>query len=152
MDEFSGDAAEIVPDAGKYLLDVGCGFLRKRGAKIVAAETMLRHQRTRLAHERSSEICCTFAANAFDRAEQSNRHGADGRIKKFFWPRPGHQNATMIFPNTWRLSSRASPLSKSASGTSVSITGRSPDAILARLSRMLRIEAPNEPMMRYCWV
>src|SRR6202012_6206315 len=60
------------------------------------------------------------------------------------------QNKTMILPNTCRLSSRARPRSNSASGTSVSITGKRPAAILSRLSRILRIEAPNDPKMRNC--
>ena len=38
----------------------------------------------------------------------------------------GRQKPTMILPNTCRLSSRASPRSKSASATSVSITGNRP--------------------------
>ena len=67
-------------------------------------------------------------------------HGVGGDLQKLM----------MILPNTCRLSSRASPRSTSPSGNSLSITGSMPPAILARLSRMLRIEAPNEPMMRYC--
>src|SRR4051794_2234683 len=64
--------------------------------------------------------------------------------------RRSHHSVTTIFPKTCLLSSRDNACSYCASGSSVSITGRSPCAILARLSRMFRMDAPNEPMIRYC--
>ena len=45
---------------------------------------------------------------------------------------------------------RFSAAATSSIGTSVSITGRMPPAILSRLSAILRIVAPNEPKIRYC--
>ena len=61
-----------------------------------------------------------------------------------------HQNPTTILPNTCRLSMRFSAVATSSIGTSVSITGCMPPAILSRLSAILRMVAPNEPKMRYC--
>ncbi len=45
----------------------------------------------------------------------------------------------MILPNTWRVSIRFSAVSTSLIGTSVSITGSMPSAILSRLSAMFFI-------------
>src|SRR5471030_2324771 len=56
----------------------------------------------------------------------------------------------MTLPNTCRLSSRARPCSNSASGNSLSTIGAMPPTIFDRLSRILRIEAPNEPNILYC--
>src|SRR6202008_4240536 len=95
-------------------------------------------------------ICGAPAIGMFDAVEQTNRDRADSLVEQVLERPIGHQNVTMILPNTWRLSSRASPRSNSASGTSVSITGTRPDAILARLSPILRNEQPNDPKMRYC--
>ena len=41
MGEFGADAAEIVPDAAQDGLDLGGGFLRKRGLQIGAADAVL---------------------------------------------------------------------------------------------------------------
>src|SRR5215472_7375714 len=115
---------------------------------------MLFEQRTDPAQGRTGEVGGPPPVGQLDRAQQRDRNRSDHRVERGFCCRSplGHQNATMIFPKTWRLSSRARPRSKSPSATSVSITGVNPSAILARLSRTLRSEAPNEPKMRYCWV
>ncbi len=160
MRELDGDAAEIVPDAGEDRLDLGVGFVRECSVQIVAADAMLVAQRADLAHQRAGHIRRAPAVHPLGRMQRSDGGRADRRVdheletprrhlKELETPRR-HQNMTMILPNTCRLSSRANPRSKSASATSVSITGRRPACILARLSRMLRIEAPNEPKMRYC--
>src|SRR5271166_2817889 len=150
MRELHRDPPEIVPDAGEDLLDLGVGFFRKSGAQIFSGKAVFLEQRADLAHRRTGEVRRAPAVETFDGAEQSDGAGADRRIEQGFESPFGHQNKTMILPKTWRLSSRARPRSKSASATSVSITGSRPDAIFVRLSRMLRMEAPNEPKMRYC--
>src|SRR5262249_16882491 len=121
------------------------------------------------AHESPGRVGEARAVAAPDEPEHRNRDEADDRIERLLEAASGDQqiaqearvhqpdasergvqNVMTILPKTWRLSSRARPRSNSPRGTSVSITGSMPDAILARLSRMLRMEAPNEPMMRYC--
>jgi len=148
--ELDRDPPEIVPDAGEDLLDLSLGFFRKGGTQVLAGEPVFLEQRADLAHRRAGGVRRAPAVEALDRAEQSDGAGADRRIEQGFESPFGHQNVTTILPKTWRLSSRARPRSKSASATSVSITGSRPDAIFARLSRMLRMETPNEPKMRYC--
>ena len=57
---------------------------------------------------------------------------------------------TTILPKTRRVSSRASACEKSTSGTTMSMTGVMPLAILASPLRIADSGAPNEPMIRNC--
>src|SRR5262245_8730541 len=164
--EFGRHASEIVPHPVEDSLDLGRGLLRKGSGEVGASDAVLLEPRAEPAHDAAGEVGHARAAGGADQAQRADRElperGVGGRLRvpagaqrKTFGGGHGalaaaRQKVTMIFPNTCRLSSRASPRSKSASGTSVSITGRRPPAILARLSRMLRMDAPNEPMMRYC--
>src|SRR5208282_1829610 len=150
MGELDRNAAEIVPHAGEDFFDLSVGFFGKGGAQILPAEAVFLEKRADLAHQGAGEIRRALAIHAFDGAHQPDRERADRRVEQDFAAPADHQNMTMILPNTCRLSSRLRPRSNSASATSVSITGKRPDAILARLSPMLRIEQPNEPKMRYC--
>ena len=150
MRELDRDAAKIVPDSAKNNFNLRIGFFRKCGAQVFAAQVMFLEQWAYFAHQRAGKVRRALAIEAFDRVDQSDRARAGQGVDQWLEAPSGHQKLTMILPNTCRLSSLARPRSKSASATSVSITGVSPDAILARLSRMLRIEQPNEPKMRYC--
>ena len=146
------------------LLDLVGGFFRKRGARDcrgrcdapeASGPTLRISAPAKFADALAVHQLAHRPAQHRDREPRrlSHRAAALSRLPKAL-PRScvamRIQNVTMILPNTCRLSSRARPRSKSASATSVSITGGRPPAILARLSRMLRIEAPNEPKMRYC--
>src|ERR1043166_7894424 len=163
--EFGGHAAEVLPDAVKNEFDLSRRFFRECGGEIGAADAVLFPPRADPAHRPTRKVGGPLAVDAPDRMKKRDREPADNcgehplerpdtgfevAIEIRSHPCARSQNTTMILPKTWRLSRRASPRSTSASGTSVSITGRSPEAILARLSRMLRIEAPNEAMIRYC--
>src|SRR5262245_29116096 len=166
MGEFGRHASEIVPHPVEDGLDLGFGLFGEGGGEIGAAEAMLLEPRAEPAHDAAGEVGHVRAAGGADQAQRADRELPERRVggrlgvpagaqRKTFGGGHGalaaaRQKVTMILPNTCRLSSRASPRSKSASGTSVSITGSSPLAILARLSRILRMDAPNEPMMRYC--
>src|ERR1700730_14025534 len=150
MCEFDGNAAEIVPHATENVFDLGVRLFRKSGPQLFAADPVLLEQRSDLAHEGAGEISHPPPIGVFYAVEQTNRERADSFVEQVLERRTGHQNMTMILPNTCRLSSLASPRSNSSTGTSLSITGRRPDAILATLSPILRSEQPNEPKIRYC--
>ena len=122
MREFHCHAAEIIPNAGEDVIDFGRGFFREGGAQIIAAEAVFLPQRPELARERSDEIRRLLAVGPGQGAHDADREVADAASEKLE-PPLDHQKVTMILPNTCRLSSRARPRSKSASGTSVSITG-----------------------------
>src|ERR1700680_5327022 len=64
--EFDRDTAEIVPDAGEDLLDLGAGFFWKCGTQVVAAEAVFLKQRTNLAHGRAGKIRRALAVEALD--------------------------------------------------------------------------------------
>src|SRR6516165_443288 len=164
MGELGSNAAEIVPNAAQDRFDFGGGFFRK-GGEVGAADLVLLESRTKRAHEAGGEVGHVLAVGCADGPQHPHRQPTERAVaarlempadpmdessRRDHGLAAARQKVTTIFPNTCRLSIRASPRSKSASATSVSITGNRPSAILARLSRMLRMEAPNEPMMRYC--
>src|SRR6202040_1351475 len=133
-------------------------LVREGGTQIVAADPVLAQPRPDGAHERAAEIADGDAVAAVDDGEQHRRDPAGGGVQRLLEAvtddpaelRPGHdwiaaQKFTMTLPNTCRPSSRARPRSKSASATSVSMTGKRPAAILARAGRMFFVEAANEP-------
>ena len=165
VSKFRGNAPEIIPNATQDVLrfripifrgkaaarlarPMRCSLSRGPRVRMNAAATSAIDLRSMARIVRSIPTASRPAACRCRGLELSpgvrgiERHHARGSRRR--------QKRTMIFPNTCRLSSRASPRSNSASGTSVSITGKSPLAILARLSRILRREAPNDPMIRYC--
>src|SRR5262245_21088285 len=155
MHELRRDASEIVPTAGQNRFDLLRGFLRKRRGEIIAGNAMLPQQRTEPAHDRGQGVCRSLAIAPAQQPHQDDSDPADGGVQHRAQApccaeRTAGQSVTTIFPNTCRLSRRARPCSKFSIVTSVSITGSMPAAILWRLSRMLRMEAPNEPMIRYC--
>ena len=83
MRELGGDAAEIVPDAGEDLFDLGVGFFRECGAQIFAAEAMFLEQRADLAHQRAGHIRRALAVHPLDAAQQRRRRAdADRRIEQ----------------------------------------------------------------------
>src|SRR5436190_13015770 len=166
MSKLGGDAAEIVPGSGSDLFDFRWRFFRERGDEILTRDAILFQQRPDPPRHRRGEPCHRAAVDASDPAEQGDEdsaqdcvasalRGAAERARKPScaaaqcrrYAAVRHQSVITIFPNTWRLSRRVRARSNSASGAVISITGASPDAILVRLSRMLRIEAPKEPMM-----
>src|SRR3954463_15586036 len=111
------------------------------------------------AHHSPGDVGHALAVGPAQRLEHQDGEPADGGVESGLETaadasRSGcthaGQNVTMILPNTFRLSSRASALSKSFSGTSVSITGVNPASILPRLSCTLRNVQPNDPKIRYC--
>src|SRR5262249_12901973 len=135
------------------------------GGGVRGAEAVLGDPGPEPPHESSRPVGNASPVGTAQRAQQQHRQAADRRLKYplgvVFEPpsevseralhrMQGHQKVTTIFPNTCRLSRRESPRSKSGKGTSQSMTGSMPAAILARLSRILRSEAPNEPIIRYC--
>src|SRR5262249_24263820 len=153
-------------NAAQKLLDLGRGFVRVGGREVGAAGAVLGQPWAHPSHEGRRSVGDAIRIGAPDALQQQHGEGPDKGIDARF-ERRAHsgrqasccglhryassvQKLTTILPNTWRLSRRSSPRAKSARSTSVSITGLSPSCILARPSRMLRMEAPNEPKMRYC--
>ena len=161
MGELDGDASEIVPHAREDRFDLRRRFFRKRGGEIGPSGLVLGQPRTEPAHQRAHRVAGADAVEAANGGEQRPHRelgrdmcGAIGlrgqETAQFAFHLRGGQNVTTTLPNTWRLASRSSPFSKSASGTAESMTGVMPFAIFASDSRILRMVAPNEPMMRYC--
>src|SRR5664280_1551636 len=160
MSEFGAHAPKIVPYAAQDGIDLGGRFFRKCGNQILAADAVFRQQRTDRAHQPATEIGHPVGIGEAQTLEQRNRESAQQRVADALAAAPHtpnhspypirHQKFTMTLPNTCRLSSRARPRSKSASVTSVSMIGAMPAAIFDRLSRILRIEAPNETKILYC--
>ena len=81
MRELYRDAAEIVPDAGEDLFDLGVGFLREGGAQIIAADAVLRAEAARRAHERAGEIGLRLRSRRLI-APRRPATRADDRIQK----------------------------------------------------------------------
>src|ERR1019366_1408580 len=157
MGEFGAPAPEIVPDPAQDRVDLGGRFFRKCGNQILSADAVFRQQRTDRAHQPATEIGHPVGIGEAQTLEQRKSESAQQRVADALAAAPNHstysirhQKFTMTLPNTCRLSSRARPRSKSASVTSVSMIGAMPAAIFDRLSRILRIEAPNEPKILYC--
>src|SRR6266700_228510 len=164
MGELRGDPSEIIPYARQDFFDLGGGFLRKRRHQVGAAGAMLGQPGPDCAHEGAGKVRHPVRIGPAHQVEQRHGGKADQRIDAALETSgislpstaecPPHrlrtQKCTTILPNTCRLASRSRPAATSASSTSVSITGVSPPAILARLPRMLPMVAPNEPMIRYC--
>ena len=164
MGELGADAAEIVPDAAQDRLDLGGRLLRKCGDEIGAADAVLRQPR--------ADACAARAAPTFamrcrvdqpDRAQQRARPGQPStRVAR---AAPQQRSASSSAPRAMPCGlERDDDLAEHLAAfqpreAALEIGERrlrcrspavSPFAILARLSRMLRIEAPNEPKMLYC--
>src|SRR6266571_2597661 len=164
MGELRSDPSEIIPYARQDFFDLGGGFLRKRRHQVGTAGAMLGQPGPDCAHEGAGKVRHPVRIGPAHQVEQRHGGKADQRIDAALETSgislpstaecPPHrlrtQKCTTILPNTCRLASRSRPAAKSASSTSVSITGVSPAAILTRLSRMLPMVAPNEPKIRYC--
>src|SRR5581483_11555728 len=166
MGEFGRHAPEIVPDAAEDALDLLRRLVGKSGGEIGAADAVLRQPGSHPAHQRAEQIAQARPIGPAHQPQGADHDRADPGVGQRVetaaararpaWRLLAHrfasgiQNVMTILPNTCRLSMRSRPRSTSLSGYSLSITGSRPDAIFARLSRILRIEAPNEPMMRYC--
>ena len=159
--ELGRHPAEILPHAAEDLLDLLRRLVRERGAEIVAADFVLGKPGSDDAHQAANQVRHELTVDEAQDRERADNQPAENaleyplhRPQKLERGRPARhrfgQNVTMILPKTFRPSSRSSPFSNSASGTSVSITGVRPAAILARLSCTLRIVQPNEPNRRYC--
>src|ERR1039458_1725165 len=143
MGEFGAHAPEIVPDPAQDRVDLGGRFFRKCGNQILAADAVFRQQRTDRAHQPATEIGHPVGIGEAQTLEQRKGESAQQRVADALAAAPHtpnhspypirHQKFTMTLPNTCRLSSRARPA-----------------AIFDRLSRILRIEAPNEPKILYC--
>ncbi len=82
MRELDRDAPEIVPHAGEDFFDLVFGFLREGGAQILAADFMLRQQRSDPAHQRAGRIGAAPAIKAFDCAQEAGDDCADDRVEK----------------------------------------------------------------------
>ena len=162
MGELGADAAEIVPDAAQDRLDLGGDFSGNAAARLarpmrcsgshgptvrISAPPTFGHasridqpdraQRMRPRGSRARHRRCAAAAiRVFDAAREPCRCGLErdddlAEHLPAFQPR---EAALEIGERRFRCRSPAA----------------SPFAILARLSRMLRIEAPNEPKILYC--
>src|ERR1041385_2344683 len=147
--EFAGEPPEIVPDTAQDNIEFGRRFLRKCRGEVGASDLVFGQPRSERSQQPAAEIGEFVRIEQPQELQQADRERANGRIARALEPLP-HQKFTMTLPNTCRLSSRARPFSKSARATSVSMIGAMPAAILARLSRMLRIEQPNDPKILYC--
>src|SRR5262249_38309640 len=130
MGELGSNAAKIVPNAAQDRFDFGRRFFRKGGGEVGAAELVLFESRTKRAHEAAGEVGHVFAVGCADGPQHPPRQPTEraiaARLDMSADPmgensRRGHglaaarQKVTTIFPNTCRLSIRASPRSKSAS-------------------------------------
>src|SRR3984957_16407033 len=160
MGEFGAIAAEIVPDAGKNGRDLRGRFFRKGGRQIGTGGLVFACKGTEQSCKATEQIGGLDRIEIANAAQQSDRQRAQrcvaerlGRVANAgpgAEQEPAHQKYTMILPNTCRLSMRLSAVATSSIGTSVSITGSMPSAILSRLSATFRMVAPNDPKIRYC--
>ena len=83
MGELDPDATEIVPYAGKDLVDLGGGLFREGGGEIGASDAMLRQERAELAHKSAGEIRGAAAVHELGRAQGARHKRANGRMVKF---------------------------------------------------------------------
>src|SRR5262245_9733444 len=166
MRVFRDNTPEIVPHAAENLLNLSRGLVRIRSREIGAAGAVFGEPRAHPPHDGSCTVGDPIRVGAPDALQKQHGEPPGDRVGARFERRAqsrrqasgcglhrgcgSFQKLTTILPNTCRLSRRSRPRAKSARSTSVSITGLSLACILARPSRMLRMEAPNEPKMRYC--
>src|SRR5580692_5977879 len=158
--ELGAEAAAIIPDARQNGLDLPGRFLREGGGQIGAGNFLLARHRADQARDAAKQVRGLDRIEIAGGAQQPDRQPAHRRVAQRLGgvanpglgaeQEPAHQKYTMILPNTCRLSMRLSAAATSSIGTSVSITGSMPSAILSRLSATFRMVAPNDPKIRYC--
>ena len=127
MGEFGAHAAEIVPDAAQDRFDLGGGFFRKGGRELCAARSGFPAAAARSCASAGRRNSPCGRDRSAQKLEQAHRQRADHGVAGALLPARRrrrivrlngirHQKCTITLPNTCRLSIRARPCSKSASG------------------------------------
>src|ERR1700722_17535811 len=124
MGEFGAVAAEIVPDAGKYGLDLRRRFFRESGRQVGSGSPVFACQGTDQTSDAAEQTGGLDRIEIADAAQQSDRQPAHGCVAERLGgvanaglgakQKPAHQKYTMILPNTCGISMRRSATRVSA--------------------------------------